>query len=78
MKNIPLNERGWTVDVLRAIHSMGKNEFNLHDVYSFEEELAKEHPKNYHIKDKIRQQLQILRDRKLLKFLGKGNYLIIR
>ena len=78
MKNTPLVERGWTVDILRIIHSIGKNQFNLKDAYSFEEELAKEHPKNYHIKDKIRQQLQILRDRKILKFLGNGNYLITK
>ena len=77
MKDTPLIERGWTVDVLRTVHSIGKNQFSLNDVYSFEEELSKEHPKNYHIKDKIRQQLQILRDRGILKFLGKGNYLII-
>ena len=32
------------------------------------------HPENKHIKDKIRQQLQFLRDRGYLKFINKGKY----
>ncbi len=76
MQHSPLEERGWTSDVLRAVHSIGNKEFGLNEVYSLEDEFAKSHPKNYHIKDKIRQQLQILRDRGILQFLGKGKYRI--
>ncbi|WP_369426147.1 hypothetical protein [Oceanotoga teriensis] len=36
--------------------------------------LAKKHLNNKNIKAKIRQQLQILRDNNILKFLGDGNY----
>jgi type II restriction enzyme len=35
--------------------------------------LAKLHPNNAHVRDKIRQQLQILRDIGLLDFLGSGS-----
>ncbi len=77
-KNAPLPKRGWTVDVLRVIHSLEKEEFTLNEVYAYEEELARNHPDNRHIKDKIRQQLQILRDKGILKFKNRGNYLILR
>lgn len=74
MQHSPLDERGWTSDVLRAVHSIESKEFELNDVYSFADEFAKSHPKNCHIKDKIRQQLQILRDKGILQFLGNGKY----
>jgi type II restriction enzyme len=49
-------------------------EFSLADVYARADELAKLHPKNAHIPDKIRQQLQVLRDLRLLEFLSPGSY----
>lgn len=36
--------------------------------------LAKLHSKNRHVRDKIRQQLQVLRDLGLIDFLGFGSY----
>ena len=36
--------------------------FTNDDVYAYERELEKLHPDNRHIRDKIRQQLQVLRD----------------
>ena len=78
VKETPLPERGWTIDVLRAVHSIGKNEFALSEVYGYEEDLAKDHPDNKHIRAKIRQQLQVLRDRGILKFKERGKYLVLR
>jgi type II restriction enzyme len=69
--------RGWTLDVLKLIHSLGKKEFSLRDVYEFENELFRLHPANRHIQPKIRQQLQELRKMHILKFLGRGRYLIL-
>jgi type II restriction enzyme len=66
--------RGWTLDVLNAVRSLGKSEFTLPDVYAMDGSLAKLHPKNAHIRPKIRQQLQVLRDAGLLTFLGDGSY----
>ncbi|TAL27643.1 MAG: Dam-replacing domain protein [Alphaproteobacteria bacterium] len=64
----------WLSDVARCIERLEKDIFTLKDVYSFTDELASKHPENNHVKDKIRQQLQILRDRGKLEFLGRGNY----
>src|SRR3989344_8191597 len=66
--------KGWLLDVMRCVDKLSKHEFMLDDVYAFENELSKLHPDNKHIKDKIRQQLQILRDRGYLQFTGRGNY----
>ena len=49
-------------------------EFDLAEVYKSEEKLAKLHPANRHVRDKIRQQLQVLRDLGILEFLGRGEY----
>ncbi len=59
---------------MRCIDSLNKKEFLLDDLYKFESELSKLHPENRHIKDKIRQQLQFLRDRGYLSFIGGGKY----
>ena len=48
--------------------------FQLQDVYTFEEELKVKYPDNNFIKDKIRQQLQVLRDKGLLEFKQRGVY----
>jgi hypothetical protein len=46
--------------------SRAPSEFTNEDVYAFTRELEQLHPDNRHIRDKIRQQLQVLRDAKLL------------
>jgi len=66
--------RGWLLDVMRCVDSLNKKEFALDEVYSFEKELSKLHPENKHIKDKIRQQLQFLRDKGYLDFVSRGYY----
>jgi len=60
--------------VLRVVKGLNKQEFTLKEVYDQEEKLAKLHPYNAHIRDKIRQQLQVLRDLDLLEFQGSGSY----
>ena len=74
LENLKVEKRGWTLDVLNVVRSLNKKAFSLSDVYARAEELAKLHPKNAHVTDKIRQQLQILRDLNLLEFLGSGSY----
>ena len=46
----------------------------MNDVYFFENQLSIIHPNNHNIKAKIRQQLQILRDKGFIEFLGNGKY----
>jgi type II restriction enzyme len=69
-----LQAKGWLVHVMRCIERLGKREFSLDEVYRFEAELAKAYPGNQHIRPKIRQKLQVLRDNGYLEFLGKGTY----
>jgi len=66
--------RGWLLDVMRSIEKLNRHEFTLGDIYVFENELRRLHPKNKHVKDKIRQQLQILRDNGYLDFVSPGYY----
>ena len=74
MEKLQVEKRGWTLDVLQVVQSLGKLEFTLADVYAHASALDKLHPKNAHVRDKIRQQLQVLRDLGLLTFLGEGHY----
>ena len=74
LEKLRVEKRGWTLDVLQVVQSMGKLEFILADVYAHTDALTKLHPKNAHVRDKIRQQLQVLRDLGLLDFLGSGSY----
>lgn len=66
--------RGWLLDTLNCINSIESNVFTLEMVYQFEEELAVKHPNNHNIRAKLRQQLQQLRDRGVIAFLGNGRY----
>jgi len=74
LENLTIEKRGWTLDVLNVVRSLNKKEFSLADVYAHANELAKLHPQNAHIPDKIRQQLQVLRDLNLVEFLSPGSY----
>jgi type II restriction enzyme len=74
LEELGVEKRGWTLDVLNVVRSLRKKEFQLSDVYAHSDELARLHPQNRHIKDKIRQQLQVLRRYGLLEFLGGGDY----
>jgi type II restriction enzyme len=74
---LKIEKRGWTLDVLNVVRSVGKIEFKLHEVYAHSEELAKLHPENHHVDEKIRQQLQELRDMGILKFVKPGFYRLL-
>lgn len=69
-----ISTRGWTLDIMNCIDKLGKGDFTLNEVYAFEKELEKKHPDNKHIKDKIRQQLQVLRDKGYIEFIERGKY----
>ena len=74
LANLRPEMRGWTLDVLNLIRSLHKPTFTLADAYTLEPHLASLHPANRHVRDKIRQQLQILRDLGLLHFVSPGHY----
>ena len=69
-----ISSKGWLLDVMNCVEQFSKREFSLEEIYAFEPLLNKKHPNNSHIKDKIRQQLQVLRDRGYVEFLNRGVY----
>lgn len=69
-----MNARGWILDILNCVNKIEDKNFTLEQMYRFEKELSMKHPENHHVKDKIRQQLQVLRDRGIIEFKGRGNY----
>lgn len=75
LKKIKANNRkGWILDIMNCIDSLGKKEFVLQNIYDFEEDLSIIHPENKNIKPKIRQQLQFLRNKGYLEFVKPGKY----
>jgi hypothetical protein len=66
--------RGWLLDVMKCVESLGKRDFTLDDVYAFERHLGDLYPGNQNVRPKIRQQLQYLRDRGFVDFVSRGNY----
>lgn len=72
MKDI--NCRGWLMDILHCVNKISTQLFTINEMYSFENELRIKHPKNKNIKPKIRQQLQFLRNKGFIEFLGNGKY----
>ena len=74
LKNKKGESKGWILDIMNCVNKINKDIFLLDDVYKFEDYLKEKHPQNNFIKDKIRQQLQLLRDNGTIEFLGKGKY----
>ena len=76
----PRASQGWGADVYsrvcRLAQESGNRYFTLQSFYSrFLAELAQLHPENHHIREKIRQQMQVLRTGGLLEFVdNRGNY----
>jgi len=69
-----VESKGWLLDVLMCVEKIKREEFSLDDVYAFEGYLKAKHPSNNNVKAKIRQQLQFLRDKGVLDFVGRGQY----
>lgn len=77
LAQLDVEQRGWTLEVLNVLRKLGKSEFVLAEVYAAERGLARLHPDNRHVRDKIRQQLQVLRDLGFVQFLGGGEYRLL-
>lgn len=70
------NFRGWTSDVLKIVQEQNSI-FTLKDIYKYENYFKELHPENNNIQAKIRQQLQILRDNRMIIFKNNGTYEIV-
>ncbi len=74
LKTDDIAKREWLFDILQCVNKINSEFFTLKDVYKYEALLFKKHPLNNNIRAKIRQQLQILRDKGFIRFLGNGHY----
>jgi type II restriction enzyme len=66
--------RGWLIEIMKCVETIGHAEFEIADVYRFEEHMQRLYPDNMHVREKMRQQLQVLRDAGFIEFLGRGKY----
>ena len=73
-EDVPLKKRGWAALVLAEVRKLGKRKFTLDDMYAREGVMHAAYPGNSHLRPKIRQQLQVLRDLGYLEFLARGEY----
>ncbi|HEV2133358.1 MAG TPA: DpnI domain-containing protein [Terracidiphilus sp.] len=77
LSNLPKSQRGWATLTLRVLRGLSKAHFTLPEVYAQEREFSAVYPQNRHVREKIRQQLQVLRDLGVIRFHGKGCYELI-
>lgn len=77
LAELKFEQRGWTLDVLNVVRNLKQQRFSLKDVYEYERSLSALHPQNRHVQDKVRQQLQVLRDLGFIEFLAPGQYRIL-
>ncbi|MDO9000350.1 MAG: DpnI domain-containing protein [Bacteroidota bacterium] len=74
IRNQSVDSKGWILDIMLCVDAIPKDVFTLEDIYKFENKLKLKHPNNNFIKDKVRQQLQVLRDKNLIEFVDRGKY----
>lgn len=76
LRDETIEARGWLIEVMKCVERIGSREFDLDDVYAFEQQLSWLYPNNRNVRPKIRQQLQVLRDNGYLEFVGRAHYRI--
>ena len=74
LRTSKIDSRGWLMDILRCVERIPNKDFSLDEVYAFTDELQKKHPENNFVRDKIRQQIQYLRDKGFIRFASRGHY----
>lgn len=74
LSRLTAERRGWTALTLDVLRGLQTTDFTLSDVYAHEKIFTSAYPSNRHVREKIRQQLQTLRDIGVLEFRGNGRY----
>lgn len=74
---LPAEKRGWATLTLGVVRNLSKPCFSLDELYSHEDEFRVVYPRNRHVREKIRQQLQRLRDMGIVRFDGNGKYSVL-
>jgi len=65
---------GWMKEAFAVICGFSEIRFTLPELYAYEQHFSSIYPDNLHVKAKIRQTLQYLRDMGLVQFLEPGVY----
>ena len=66
--------KNWLLQIMKCIEKIAKRTFTIDELYAFQDDLARAYPENRHIREKMRQQLQVLRDKGYLEFTSRGTY----
>ncbi|AQQ08349.1 Type-2 restriction enzyme DpnI [Sedimentisphaera cyanobacteriorum] len=74
LENSKLDQREWLIDVLKIVEQIQSEYFTLAQIYSFERSLSSKYPNNNNVRAKIRQKLQVLRDKGVIEFVRRGVY----
>ena len=74
LRSLKPGDRDWASLTLSVVSRFGGDVFSINDIYRYEDIFAEAYPANQNIRPKIRQQLQRMRDLKLLRFFGRGLY----
>ena len=69
-----IDNRSWLLDILFCVNSICGIDFTPLNMFKFIADLQRKHSCNNNIEAKIRQQLQILRDKGFIEFLDRDNY----
>lgn len=77
IEEMPTQRRNWAATLFNLLRRLPSDSFSLKDAYGFEEVLSKFYPENNNLRPKIRQQLQVLRDVGILRFVSRGQYQFI-
>jgi 5-methylcytosine-specific restriction enzyme A len=68
---------GWRKLILECIQRLDKTIFTVDDILLFNDEFRMDYPNNHHIREKVRQALQNLRDDGYIAFVSRGKYMIV-
>jgi type II restriction enzyme len=72
-------DRSWLADTMTCLDLLPPSSpFGVPEVYAFEAQLALLHPENRHIREKIRQQLQILVSKGWIRRTSRGEYVRVQ
>jgi type II restriction enzyme len=77
VRSASIDARGWLIEVMKCIETIEQERFSIEDIYKYEDRLRYIYPNNNFIREKIRQQLQVLRDNGYLEFVSRGRYKLL-
>lgn len=76
--DVKLADRGWAASVLAIVRKICKPLVTNADLFAYIEELHAAYPGNNHIREKIRQQMQLLMRLGYVERISRGEYQVIR